>query len=310
MNYPIVQVTSRHNHFLHGLFIEAENPKAVFLFVHGTASNFYEEDFIEVMTKAFLPKGISMLSTNNRGAGVYDAYTGFGAATEMFEDCVEDIDAWIAFAVQRGYSNVILAGHSLGTEKVVYYMNHGKHTKHVTSVVLLAPADSNWYQRADKGQVVDSAWNERTDRIVDQAEKMIAAGKGDAFLPRDAYAGIMPKTAASMINFLGQGQAIRHGLPFHVKTLSDYAKIRVPILVVIGDQHEYTVLPISEALALMVKENPRTETHVLKNSDHDFTGREDELTALVLEFMTRGQGGTPGNLSQRPKGVKMKNPSS
>jgi hypothetical protein len=44
-----------------------------------------------------------MLSTNNRGVGVYDAWQGNGAAIEKFEDCVIDIDAWMEYVIGRGY---------------------------------------------------------------------------------------------------------------------------------------------------------------------------------------------------------------
>jgi hypothetical protein len=33
------------------------------------------------------------------------------------------------------------------------------------------------------------------------------------------------------------------------------------------------------------EENPKTETHQLKDCDHDFEGREEELTDLVFRFI-------------------------
>lgn len=285
MEYPIVQVKTKGNVTLHGLFIEAKNPKAVFIHVHGTGSNFYEEDYIKVMTEKFVGQGISMLSTNNRGTGVYNAYDKTGAATELFEDSVFDIDAWIDFVLKKGYSKVILAGHSLGTEKVVFYMSHGKHQQYVAGIVLLAPADSNWSQRTGKDEQEAREWNERTDHYLSIAKRLVEENKEDVFLARDAYAGVMPKTAHSMINFLDENQEITKGLPLHLRKLKEYSDIELPILAVIGDQHEYTAIPIREALELMKKENPRTQTLQLKNCDHDFTGHEEELTDLVVKFI-------------------------
>src|SRR3989344_7856507 len=106
MKYPIVQVETKGDLWLHGLLLEAENPNAIFINIHGTASNFYEEDFIEAIAEKIIPRGISMLSTNNRGAGVFDAWDGKGAATEMFEDCLSDIDAWIEFALEKEYNRI------------------------------------------------------------------------------------------------------------------------------------------------------------------------------------------------------------
>src|SRR5438132_1663330 len=98
MSYPIVQVKTRDGIWLQGLSIPSQKERVIFIHTHGTGSNFYEEYFIEVFVEKFADAGISLLSVNNRGAGVYDAYQKTGAAVEKFEECLEDIDAWIGFA--------------------------------------------------------------------------------------------------------------------------------------------------------------------------------------------------------------------
>ncbi len=264
----------------------ADGSNTVFINVHGTASNFYEEYFIEVFANAFLEKNVSILSTNNRGAGVYDAYQESGAAVEKFEDCLTDIDAWIEFATGQGYKKIILSGHSLGTEKVVYYMNHGKHADKITFIVLLAPSDSYGSHR-----VLDGKINPRSvhvEKLLKESGGLIEHGHGDTFLPRDAYGshdGIMPKSAESFVNFLGPESKLLDALPFATGKLSAYAKINVPILVVIGDGEEYTAIPIKNALELMRRENKNTETHQIKNCDHDFQEKEIILADIVLKFI-------------------------
>ena len=62
MNYPIVQVKIKDTIWLHGLFLEAQSGKTILLHTHGTASNFYEEYFIEVLAEKLIQNGISILS--------------------------------------------------------------------------------------------------------------------------------------------------------------------------------------------------------------------------------------------------------
>lgn len=288
MNYPIVQVQTTDGMWLHGLFIEAKKPKAVFLNVHGTASNFYEEDFIEVMTEKFLDEGISMLSTNNRGTGVYDAWDKKGAASEIFEDCLIDIDAWIEFIIEKGYTKIILSGHSLGTEKVVYYMGFGKYKTKINAVVLLAPADSpRWRYYDDSYKVPGSGetGKARVDLQVRDAQKMINEDRGDELMDRTVYGGVMPKTPKSFLNFMADNTEILKALPLHSGRLELYGKITVPIFVAIGDRHEYTGIPIVDALELMKRENQRTEAYQIKDCNHDFEEKEEELTNLVSKFI-------------------------
>lgn len=289
MKYPIVQVKTSDGFWLHGLYLPAENKKTVFLNIHGTASNFYEEDFIEEMTKALIPKGISMLSTNNRGNGVYDAWeTKKGAAVEIFEDCLIDIDAWIEFVLREKYTNIILSGHSLGTEKVVYYMAKGKYKDKVKAIVLLAPADSPRWRYYDKSRKVSGTGETGQARVevqIKDAEKMIAEGRGDELMERSIYGGWMPKSPKSLINFLGENTELIKALPFHSGKLEMYSNIRVPVLVAIGDEKEYTGIPIKDALDLMVKENKNTKAIQIKDCDHDFEGSEDELVKELLKFL-------------------------
>lgn len=286
MKYPIVQVKTRDGLWLYGLHLQADKNDTVFINIHGTASNFYEEYFIEVFANAFLKEGISILSTNNRGAGVYDAYQKSGAAVEKFEDCISDIDAWMEFAITEGYKKIVLSGHSLGTEKVVYYMNHGKYADKVTSIVLLAPSDSYGSHRELDGEI-----NPRLDdveNLLKKSEDLVEQSRGDTFLPRDAYGsreGAMPKSAESFLDALGPKSKLLDALPFATRKLDAYARINVPILVVIGDRKEYTAISIKDALELMAKENKNTEIHPIKNCDHDFQEKEKELTSIVLKFI-------------------------
>lgn len=288
MDYPIVQVKTRDEIWLHGLYLHKPQDDAVLINIHGTASNFYEEYFIEVLAKKIKDKNISLLSTNNRGAGVYDAYQEIGAAVEKFEDCLTDIDAWIEFALKDGFKEIILSGHSLGTEKVVYYATNGKYADKVNAIILFAPADSYGSHRVHEGRPNPRA--QEIETLLEKSQKLIAEGKGNEFLPRHAYGsheGIMPKSAESFVNFLGPDSKVLNALPLATEKLETFSKIKVPILAVIGDQNEYTALTTTNALELMRRENPLTETIQIRDCDHDFQGKEEELAEIVLKFLKR-----------------------
>jgi len=279
MNYPVCHIKTPDNITLYGLLLESKNSKTIFLNIHGTSSNFYEEEFIKVFSEIFLKENVSLLSANNRGAGVYDAHEKTGAATEKFEDCVIDIDSWIDYLVGLGYENVILSGHSLGTEKCVYYMNKGKNVSFVKSLVLLAPSDSRGYELLT---IKNKKWD-----TYEQAKQFMGNDKGEEFISRVAYSGIMPKTANSLDNFLNESSELRKALPFSEGRLKEYSKIKIPILAVIGDQVEYTVIPIKEALDMMKRENKLTTPIQINNCNHDFEGHEEDLAKIVLDHIKK-----------------------
>ncbi len=286
MTHPIVSVTTADKLTLYGLLLAAPGKKAVLINVHGTASNFYENDFLGVVAEKLSRQGVSVLSTNNRGAHVLECYTKeryqpTGAAIDRFEDCLLDIDAWIAFALKQGFRHIYLSGHSLGTEKVVYYMVKGKYRKLVRAVILFAPADSYGAQLKFEQR--------RGLKLMVEAKRLIAQRRGRQLLSPywKAYSGVLPLTAQAYYGLFRKGSAMSKTFPFWSGKLPLYRLINVPILAVIGDQHEFTVIPIKQALKLMERENPNTEAHQLKHCNHDFEGKEPQLAAIVSKFVTR-----------------------
>lgn len=279
MNYEFIWTTTKDDIDLYGLLTPKKHTRIV-INIHGTASNFYEMDFVPYFTEALDKIGWSFLSCNNRGAYVLECYQKSGSAVEQFEDCLVDIDAWIAFALSQGFKEIVLSGHSLGTEKVVYYMEKGAYKHKIKGVILLAPADS--YGTEEMFQ------KENKLDLMKEALELKKQGRQEIFLTSTwkSHAGVLQKSAGSFINFFGKDSELSTALPLrNGKKLAFYSRIQVPILVVIGDQHEYTVIPIENALDLMKKENKLTQIVQIKNCSHDFEGHERELAKKVSTFL-------------------------
>ncbi|MEK6864152.1 MAG: DUF1749 domain-containing protein [Nanoarchaeota archaeon] len=294
MAYPIVKVITKDKLVLHGILIESNKSCKIVINIHGSASNFYEEQFFENMAIDLPMKGFSWLSANNRGNSVLThTWQKTGSAVEKFEDCLKDIDAWIEFALNKGYSTIVLQGHSLGTEKIVYYMNKGKYKARIAGIILLGFSDS--YGNALK-------FMERLkckEELFAEANRRIKQGKGQQFLTTQWYchAGILPKSAESFISQFSDNSELSKAFPFRLKKLDFYSKIKTPILAVISDNgrttganvvkggSEHTMLTIKDAVALLNKSNSRTKAKIIHGTNHDFEGKERELTKIVSDFL-------------------------
>ncbi len=283
MNNPIVQTKTLDNIILYGLMLKSDKKSdTAMLFIHGTASNFYCEDFIHIVAKELTENGYDALLANNRGADQGSSWQKTGASVESFEDCLIDIDTWIEFLLNVGYKNIILCGHSLGSEKTVYYMNKGKHVDTVKAVILLGFADSYGTQyKFLESQTIDP---------MGEAIELVEQGKGYQYLTSIwlSHAGALPQSAESYVNFFSEGSEISKAFPIrHGKDLALYQNINVPILGAISDGDEYTVIPTLEAIELLKKENKNAEIHMFNNSDHCFIGVEDKLAKLITDFLNR-----------------------
>lgn len=281
MKYPIVKVTTGDHIELFGFLAETEGEKdAALLHVHGTSSSFYCEKYAGLFAEEFPPLGVTTLFTNNRGSHVMEAWQDSGAALERFEDCLLDIDEWIQYTLQSGYRRILLQGHSLGTEKIVFYLNKGRFAEKVAAVILLGVSDSFGNQaRIAKTFPVDP---------IEEARRLVAAGKGEQFLTSvwRPHGGGVPQSAASYLNFFSPGSELSKALPLRQgKDLFYYRKIAVPILTVVGEYDPFTYLPVPQTMQLLEKENRQTGTKIIAGADHDFSGKEKELVEAVKGFV-------------------------
>lgn len=93
-----------------------------------------------------------------------------GSWNERFSYTDEDIDAYLTFAEQEGYKHIILAGHSLGANKVIYYLSR-HHDERVEHFFLLSPANLTYMM---------SGVTEREKQII---QTQVERGDGEKMLP-------------------------------------------------------------------------------------------------------------------------------
>jgi pimeloyl-ACP methyl ester carboxylesterase len=287
MSSPIANVTTRDGFILHGLLTEPVKPATTIdIHIHGAGGNFYGNSYFEGLTLRLVDLGMAYLSTNNRGAGVYELEKGsisHGVSLEKFADCVLDIDAWIECALNKAYENIVLEGHSYGTEKIVYYMHEGSHRDRVKGVILLGFSENVGVQMKYEQSLGKSYQQE--------AQELASKGEHERLLS-DLFGlcGELPISAQTYLHCFTEHSANALALPLRQGgNLTSFQNIHVPILGVIGDQdeREYTVLPIKDAVELLKTENSRAEVYQVEKSDHVFSGKEAEVIALIADFMQR-----------------------
>ncbi len=285
--YPIVQVQTVDGLALHGLLTEPpQTAGTIAIHIHGAAGSFYGNSYFDALTHALVASGIAYLSTNNRGSGVYELEKGtvyHGVSLERFEDSVLDIDAWISFALRKGYKDVVLEGHSYGTEKIVYYMTKGKYREDVRGVILFGFSDNVGSQAKYEQEIGRD--------FAREARELARRGEGFRLLD-DVFGlcGELPISAQTYLDCFTDHSENAIALPLRQgRDLTLFQAIHVPILAVIGDQEdsEYTVIPIGEAIELLKSENALAEVCQIAQCNHGFAGKETELAEIVEEFMRR-----------------------
>ena len=199
-----------------------------------------------------------------------------GSFNEDFAHIDEDVDAYVRWARAEGYARVVLAGHSLGANKVVHYLS-GHHDPFVEHFVLLSPANMDFLLNQ-----VDA----RQREVIDWA---VADGQGDRMLPFALF-GWAPMLAATAHQWV-------HGNPLdNVHTdpgrdFSQVGKVTQAGALLIGT---YDAFALGDPVALVEQtclHFPRAEENrvvIIPETGHTYQGKEqhtaEALRDVVLEW--------------------------
>ena len=150
----------------------------VLIAITGIHGNFYSNPFYYNIGDTLNAGGIDFIYAQTNDAfgqiRTVNVNTGkeelIGSWNERFFYTDEDIDAYLTFAEKEGYKHIILAGHSLGANKVIYYLSR-HHDERVEHFFLLSPANLTY--------MMSGVTEREKQEILAQVDR----GDGDKMLP-------------------------------------------------------------------------------------------------------------------------------
>ncbi|MDB5390502.1 MAG: hypothetical protein JWM11_6148 [Planctomycetaceae bacterium] len=258
----LVRVTTSDGLWLDGTLalpdskVSPSEPIEACILVHGTGSNFYAPGVLETFSRQARTAGLAVLRINTRGhdgissiAGERKAIRG-GATYEHVADCRLDLQAWIEFLQNRGYSRLGLCGHSMGGVKSAFTLAHDPHPSVKVLVLISSPRFHHQTMfghpaaaafRADYETACLDVLHGRNEELIPVTQPMpflaTAAGFLDKYGPADHYDLVrwLPVAPCPVLYVLGTqspGQSIGFtGLPETLATLAtQYQHIRVSLV--------------------------------------------------------------------------------
>lgn len=173
-----LDVATRRGTVLNGVLFPAKNSDTVVIAITGIHGNFYSNPFYYNIGNTLSANKIDFIYAQTCDAfgeiETYNVKTGekeiIGSWNERFSYTDEDIDAYLDYAA-KNYRHVILAGHSLGANKIIYYLSRHHDKKRVKKFILMSPANL--------GHMMSGV----SDRERDFIEKLVRYGQGDKILP-------------------------------------------------------------------------------------------------------------------------------
>jgi len=237
---------------------------ACVVLIHGYSGNFYS-GIMDFLPKALADRGFATLALNMRD---HDR----GPKKNRFEENRYDIALAVDKMALLGYHSIFLYGHSMGTNRVLYYMATTQDPR-IKGILLTGPP----------GNLFD--WNismfgsDTANSVLRQAQDLVAKGKGNQWM---------------LINLGPLGKALYTA--YHVvslrgpKTVSDpyqnIPRIFQPILVVHGLADRLANPDVADRLRNSA--TPKTNVTVVKipGANHRFSNHQEKLVSVVTRWMT------------------------
>ena len=258
-------------HPLDGAYYMPDGPiKGAAMYCHGNQMNFY------VCAARFLAPhitslGYAFLAFNRRGhdsVSTYDSREPVGGAYQTVAEGIEDNELAAQFLAGQGFKNPVVIGHSNGG--VLASEHVARHPETPALILLSAHAGGN--RVTNPNSPSRFTINEKTDDSIQEAQKLLAAGKPRQLMLIPAWWWVI--SARTFMDRLTNAADL----------VENAKRIRCPVLFVRGDQEPMANYPAEK---FQEKCSGPCEIVIIPNCDHFYVGAEEKVAKSVTEWLSR-----------------------
>lgn len=282
---------------LFGLLFEPRRAsKHAAIFLHGTGgASIFDSRRTNLLAEEFTRNGIAFFPFNNRGAhlikrlrrsGKKKRSIHGGMTYERIADCVYDIDGAIRELRARGYREFTLIGHSTGANKIAVY-DHYKRLNRVGHYVFFAGGDDVGLMYKQLGGL-RFRWALHRARSRRNSDELVPSSLSDVPMSwRSFYDMVNPDGDYNIFPFL----EVMRRKKMSKRTPFRYLRaVSKPSLVIYGEKDEYFMESATRYMAVLadvIGRKPNFEIVLVKDADHGFGGREEDLSGLIIRWLRR-----------------------
>ncbi len=276
-------------------YIIKNNFKKIIISIHGMSSNCFKDRDKSIAKKAY-ENGFDYFAFNNRGSELVKYIRKnidekqiklLGGAT--YEDPIEsyhDIKGAILKAIELGYEEIYLQGHSLGTTKIVYTYNKLKNEnseliKYVKGIILLSLIDIP--------RTLKIFLTTNFEKILSFAENKEAKKEILDLMPKESF--IHPVSVKTFLRYAKYNKEIN----FAQYSNKDYNfeelnNIDIPLFMRWGNNNEMIEQQADELVEILNKKiiNKNKDINFIDGADHGYKGKEEILANEIINFLNKG----------------------
>ena len=257
----------------------------IVIHVHGLNGNFYENKFLDILSKVYTDKKYAFLTFNNRGKDYISEFTRgdesviIGGSLERFKDCLLDIQGVINWVREKGYKEIILEGHSYGCNKVLYYYNNTKDNS-IKQIVLLAPCDITFEAKKFLSE-------EEYKKAKEESTRLVNENKEKELIDFSIMANGKISAGTYYYDFLpgGENDFIRYSDGKNGES-TILNSIDIPVLIVFGNVDECVLTqPIDIVESYLNNNISNCNIQIIDGANHSYTGKYEELGQIIRNIL-------------------------
>jgi pimeloyl-ACP methyl ester carboxylesterase len=239
--------------------------RAGVVMIHGYGGNFYT-DVMSFLPRSLALRGIAALAINMRGHDL-------GPKRDRFEESRQDIAAAVNDMARRGIRPIFLYGHSMGTNRVLYYLAATGDSR-VAGAILSGPPGNlfEWNVRV--------FGREAASRVLREAQDLVAAGRGDQWMVVDL--GPLGKAFYTAHHVVSLRGPLSVSDPFR-----NVARITRPILVIHGLADRLADPAVADELRRSAPAPAQITVILIPGAEHSFRDHEKPLEEAVYTWLVR-----------------------
>ena len=282
----IIRVKTPRGIELKGAMWGSDRMNTVVIMMSGICSNVFQNDLL-ISTGGLLNKNnITFIAGHAMDAFSCIAYSDFSTGKQKYTGVVyddfslvyEDVEAYVKFARDLGFKNIILAGHSLGSNKIIHYLGNTS-DNFVDYFIVSAPVDlAHWFEVMPN-----------VKECIELAKKFVDENRGTEILPY-LFGGFSPMSAETVLSFYNAFNLKNCPVISNNGETASLFNIKVNGSFVIGEKDSLTD---GNPEGFMVKLNSyckhpeRNQVIVIPDASHIFYGKDKEYAQTILECVEK-----------------------
>lgn len=252
------------------------------VFIHGMCQTIIDNYFATVWGNILIENNIGFLYEHNRDHSILNdilmkdgSYTRCGCMYEIFEDSILDIDLAINKAKNLGYKRIILAGHSYGCNKLIYY--YYKKRPDILGLILASAPDMVGLHLERQSDYKDLL-KEAKDNIDNDSPTKILSNIIEDY---------MDMSSGTHYNWFRENSNLDN-LPVmgNSNNWEQFESIDVPILTFSGSLETDNYLHL-DILKYKAKSCRDFEYKIIDNTNHFYINKEQEIGNLILDWIKK-----------------------